>query len=84
MGGNIDKLFIWYQVTRKHCKKKERKKSWWQYAKCYPPSYEKWTNKDENNLQHFKSADIYLDDTAYGQYKTNLKLDVLNSIYHIS
>ena len=78
--GDIENIFPRYQVPRKQWKNVEWKKNWWQSVKWDPPSYEKWTDKDEKKLQDLKSAEISLDDTAYGRYKKNCKRDVLNSI----
>ena len=53
-------------------------------CKWDPPYNEKWNCKDKKKLQNLKSADIYLNDNAYGQYKPNRKRDVLNSINYMS
>ena len=65
-GEDIQILLLWYQVLKKQWEHVERKKNWWKSVKWDPPSYEKWTDGDEKNLQYFKSADMYLDDTVYG------------------
>ena len=65
-GLDINNLLIWYEVPRKQWKNVEWKKNWWKFVKWDPPSYEKWTDKDEKKLQDLKIAGISLDDTAYG------------------
>ena len=51
MGGDIEKLLLWYKFPRKKWKNIERKKNWLQSVKWDPPYYENVPTKTRRSFK---------------------------------
>jgi hypothetical protein len=78
--GDLTTLFTWHRVPKVGELNKEEKLAKWgriMTSMKLPPSYEKWTNKDEVKLEEAQSDDVKMAHTALGHMVVPMKKELL-------
>ena len=63
-------LLAWYDVPKENKMKKAQMVAWWKEIRINhvpPPSFEKWTADDEQELERLKTAEIDMSETVLGK-----------------
>ena len=83
---DFNALLVWYNVPKEKMKKAQMV-AWWKAIRIDhvpPPSFEKWTADDEQELERLKTEEIDMTETALGKYAERMKQDTRASVIHLS
>ena len=83
---DFNALLVWYNVPKEKMKKAQMV-AWWKAIRIDhvpPPSFEKWTADDEQELERLKTEEVDMSETALGKYAERMKQDTRASVIHLS
>ena len=76
---DLDALLAWYQVPKNNVLWKVKEQRWESVRSQEPPSYEQWTEDDENELKEARRLDLEIGDTAPGRLEKKRKKELVQA-----
>ena len=75
-------LLAWYKIPKEKLKKSDIVARWKEIRNNHvpPPKFERWTSKDEEELERLKTAEIDMAETALGRYAALMKRTTVASV----